>query len=177
MIFDIIIIAIVIFAMYLGYKGGTSVELYRLGRVFLGMTLAGAYGTSFGWKLTHMGILAANSKAILTLVGFLLLFVLYWIITIILETLFLKFELHNSKLNNYLGMIANGIQALLIVTFISFISTQLTFTKNAYKAYLRDHSFSYIHMDRISRKVITANVVDEITSGGPGKIMAEEATK
>ena len=177
MIFDIIVIFIVIFAMYLGYRGGTSIELYRLGRVFLGMTIAGSYGTSFGWKLTHMGILAANSKAILTLVGFLLLFVIYWVMTIILETLFVKLELHNTKLNNYLGMIANGIQALLIVTFVSFISTQMTFSKDGYKAYLRDNSFSYIHMDRISRKVITADVVDEITSGGPGTIMAEEATK
>lgn len=177
MVFDLFVLLITIGAMYLGYKGGTSEELYRLGRVFLGMTIAGSYGTSFGWKLTSMGLLAANTKAIVTLVGFLLIFIIYWVITLAIQALFNNLDLKKSKLNKYLGMLASGVQALLIIIFVSFISSQLTFSKDNYKAYLRDSSFSYIYMDRICRKVITADIVDDITGAGTGKKIASEIIK
>ncbi len=177
MFFDLIVLLLIAGAMYLGYRNGTHPELYRLGRTFLGMTLAGMFGTSMGWKLTSIGLLAANTKAIVTLVGFLTVFMLFWVVTIIVQKVFVRYEVHNHKLNNYMGMIANGIIALLVITFVSFISTQLSFTKDGYKAYLRDHSFSYIHMDRLCRKAITAEVVEEITGDSTGKMVVDKITK
>lgn len=177
MFFDLIVLILVGTAMYFGLKNGTHPELYRIGRVFLGMTIASVFGTSMGWKLTSWGILAANSKAIVSLVGFLLLFMLYWGLTILLVKWLSRYALHEHKMNNYLGLVSNGIIALLFITFVSFISTQLTFTKDGYKAYLRDKSFSYIHMDRLCRKAITADVVDEITGGGAGQIVVDNLKK
>ena len=177
MFFDLLVLILLGGAMYLGYRNGTHVELYRIGRVFVGMTLASVYGTSMGWKLTAWGILSANTKAIVSLVGFLFLFLLYWIISIIIVKLIAKFNLVEHKMNNYLGLVANGVIALLVIIFVSFISTQLSFSKDGYKAYLRDSSFSYIYMDRLCRKAITTDVVDEITGAGAGKIVIDNVAK
>ena len=177
MIFDLIVILLIAGAMYLGYKNGTHAEIYRLGRAFLGMTLAGSMGLSMGWKLTHIGLLAANTKAIVALVGFIFVFVIYWLITIVIYKVVAHLALADRKINNYIGTVANGAIALLVIIFVSFISTQLSFSKDGYKAYLRDSSFSYIYMDRLCRKVITADVVDEITGSGAGKLAIDEMAK
>lgn len=177
MFFDLLVILLIGGAMYLGYKHGTHPELYRLGRVFLGMTIASVYGASMGWKLTSWGIIAANNTAILGLIGFLVLFVTYWAFTIALIKLVQKYALKERKFNNYLGLISNGIISLLVITFISFFSTQLSFSKDGYKAYLRDSSFTYIYMDRVCRKAITADVVDEITGGGAGRKVMDNISK
>ena len=177
MIFDLIVIVLLGGSMYLGLKNGTHPELYRIGRVFVGMTLASVLGTSFGWKLTSWGILAANNKAIVSLIGFLVLFSLYWAITLLLIKLLSKYALQEHKMNNYLGLVSNGVIALLVVTFVSFFTTQLAFAKDGYKAYLRDKSFSYIYMDRLCRKAITTDVVDEITGGGAGQIVVDNLKK
>jgi len=177
MFFDLIVIILVAGAMYLGYKNGTHAELYRIGRVFLGMTLAGMYGTTMGWKLTSIGFLAANTKAIVTLVGFIFIFIIYWAISIAVVKIATRLALQDHKLNNYLGLVANGVIALLVIVFVSFISTQLSFSKDGYKSYLRDSSFSYIHMDRLCRKVITADVVGEITGDGAGKMVIDKIAK
>lgn len=177
MFFDLIVIVLISGAMYLGYKNGTHAELYRIGRVFLGMTLAGMYGTSMGWKLTSIGFLAANTKAIVTLVGFIFVFVIYWVLSIVAYKAVAKFALHEKKINNYIGTLANGVIALIVIIFVSFISTQLSFSKDGYKAYLRDSSFSYIYMDRVCRKVITEDVVGEITGDGAGKMVMDKIAK
>ena len=177
MFFDLIIIIFVIGAMYLGYKHGTHIELYRIGRVFLGMTLAGMYGMSIGWQLTSMGIVAANNKAILNLIGFFVVFTIYWIVSLVIVKLFIKLDLKNHKINNYLGVVANGTIAILFIMFTSFFTTQLSFAKDGYKAYLRDKSFSYIHMDRTCRKMITENVVKNITGDSTSQIMIGNITK
>ena len=162
MIFDLIIIALVAAAIYFGYRYGTSLELYRLVKTFVILTLASAYSGSFGSILTKMGILKANDWAVLSLTGFLVLFLILWGIIYLIEKMFLAKDLHRSKLNHYLGMLLGGVQALILVTFLSFMSTQLSFVKEGYKSYLISKSFIYIHMDRLCRKIVTANFVDSI---------------
>lgn len=177
MFFDFIVLIVVIGAGYVGFIKGTHVEIYRLGRVFLGMTLAGLFGSSLGWKLTSMGILSANNSAILSLIGFFLVFLMYWLVSIAVLRVIVSLNLSDKKINKYLGTITNSVLALIFITFASFMSTQLTFAKDGYKAYLRDRSFSYIHMDRLCRKVITADVVNEITGEGAGKIIMKNISK
>jgi len=177
MFFDFIVIIFVLGSMYLGYKYGTHIELYRIGRVFLGMTLSGMYAMPMGWKLTYMGILSANNVAILKLMGFFAIFTVYWIITIIIVKLFVKFDIHKHKINHYIGIVVNGTLAILFVTFTSFFTTQLAFAKDGYKAYLRDKSFSYIYMDRACRKAITEKVVKEITGDTASQIIINNVAK
>jgi len=162
MIFDLIVIVFIIAAIYLGYRLGTSLELYRLVKTFIILTVASAYSGNFGSILTKMGILKANDWAVLSLTGFLVLFLILWGIIYLIEKIFLAKDLHRSRLNRYLGMLLGGIQALILVTFISFMSTQLSFVKEGYKSYLVSHSTLYIHMDRLCRKIVTANFVDSI---------------
>ncbi len=177
MFFDFLVIVFVLGSMYLGYKYGTHIELYRIGRVFLGMTLSGMYGLPMGWKLTSMGILSANNVAILKLMGFFAIFTIYWIATIVIVKVFIKFDIHRHKINHYIGMVANGTLAVLFVTFTSFFTTQLAFAKDGYKAYLRDKSFSYIHMDRICRKAINAKLVNQITGDSASQIIIKNASE
>ena len=173
MIFDIIVIGIVLGAIYLGYRWGTSLELYRLVKTFVILTLASAYGSSFGVKITKLGILKANDWAVLSLTGFLVLFLIFWGIIYLMEKFFLAKDLHKSKLNRYLGMVLGAVQALIVVTFISFMSTQLSFVKKGYKSYLIAHSSLYIHMDRVCRKIVTANFVNSILHND-GKASTED---
>jgi len=177
MIFDLIIILFVALAMFLGFRYGTHIELYRVGRVFLGMTLSGLYGMSTGWKLTTMGIVSANNKAILHLIGFFVVFTLFWIVSLVVIKIFIKFKLHKHKINRYLGLMANGTIAILFVTFSAFFSTQLAFLKDGYKSYLVNKSFSYIYMDRACRKMITAKVVNNITGDSTSQIMIDNIRK
>lgn len=177
MIFDLLVLVMLFLAGFIGYKKGTHVEIYRIGRVFLGMTLSGVFGSSLGWKLTSMGILAANNSAIVALVGFLLVFMIYWSISIVVIKIIQAQDMSDKKINNYLGTVTNVVLTLIIITFSSFISTQLGFSKDGYKAYLRDKSFTYIYMDRICRKVITPDVVQEITGDGAGKMVLDKISK
>ncbi len=162
MFFDIVVLLILAAAAFIGYRYGTSKELYRLAKIFVGLTLAGTYSANLGSFLTSIGLLKANDWAVLSLSGFLLAFVIFWVIAYFIEKLFVRMELHKSLVNRYLGMLSNTIQALLFITFFAFMSTQLSFVKDGYKAYLVENSFSYIYMDRVCRKVVTANFVDSL---------------
>ena len=164
MIFDLFIIALIAGAGYLGYKYGTPKELYRLIKIFVVLSAAGAYGDSFGRWLTHIGLLRANDWAVLSLTGFLLVFAIVWGIIRAIETLSISQNLKESKTNSYFGIIANIIIAVFITTFASFMSTQLSFTNKSYKQYLVNNSFIYIHMDRACRKVLTAEFVNDMIS-------------
>ena len=177
MIFDIVILILLGFAVYAGYKYGTSKELYRLAKIFIGISLASSYGADFGQLLTKIGLLKANDWAVLTLTGFLLLFVLYWFIVYLLEKFFNHLKFEKSRLNRYLGMLSNFIQALLLLTFFSFMSTQLSFVKEGYKSYLVKNSFIYIHMDRLCRKIVTKQFVAALMDEKSGMSTKEALIK
>lgn len=175
MIFDIVIVILLIGAIYLGYRYGTSVELLRLAKVFIGISLSSTYGSDFGVFLTKLGILKANDWAVLTLTGFLFFFAIYWTAANLLEVLIVKMNLEKSAINRYFGAFSNAIQATLMLTFISFMSTQLTFVKDGYKHYLVEHSYLYIKMDRVCRKVVTGEFVaalqDDITGTSAKEVL------
>lgn len=162
MIFDSTIILLFLAAIYLGYKYGTSIELLHLAKIFIGISLANAYSSDLGIFLTKLGWLKANDWAVLTLTGFLLFFALYWVLVSFLEKIFTRMNLKNSKANKILGALANAIQAILMLTFLSFMSTQLTFVKDGYKSYLVENSMLYLKMDRICRKIVTGEFVDAL---------------
>lgn len=164
MLFDFIVIFVLLISIYLGYRFGSSIELYRLAKIFIGLSLASTYSGDFGRTLTEMGLLKANDWAVLTLTGFLALFMIYWLLAYLVERLFLAQNLHKSKLNAYLGMILSGFQGFLVITFVSFMSTQLSFVGKEYKTKLIEDSFFYIHMDRFCREMVTAKAVDDFIS-------------
>ena len=174
MIFDLIVLLLLALALYAGYKYGTSKELYRLAKIFIGISLASSYGAHFGQLLTQIGLLRANDWAVLTLTGFLLLFLLYWLLLYLIERFFNHLRFEKSRLNRYLGMLSNFIQALLLITFFSFMSTQLSFVKKGYKSYLVEKSILYIHMDRVCRKIVTKQFVAALMNEKSG-ITAKEA--
>ncbi len=171
MIFDAFIVLAFIALIVLGYKYGTSKEMLDLAKVFLPISIASAYSDHFGLYLTQVGLLRANDWAVLTLTGFLILFLTMWFSIRLLEKIAVHYNVHGRWLENnrfttmtnrVFCAIANGVQALFLLTFFSFLSTQVTFVPKNYKSYLMAHSLMYPAIDRICRKTVNGQFVDSL---------------
>ena len=159
MIFDAFIVLAFIALIVLGYKYGTSKEMLDLAKVFLPISIASAYSDHFGLYLTQMGLLRANDWAVLTFS------------IRLLEKIAVHYNVHGRWLENnrfttmtnrVFCAIANGVQALFLLTFFSFLSTQVTFVPKNYKSYLMAHSLMYPAIDRICRKTVNGQFVDSL---------------
>lgn len=186
MIFDLFIILLFIGLVVVGYKFGTSAELLSLAKVFVPISVASAYSGDFGMYLTRIGLLRANDWAVLIFTGFLLLFLMFWIVIRIGEHYFNRYELHsrwftNNRFTSFADRVfcalINAVQALFLLTFFSFLSTQVNFTSSNYKPYLMQHSLLYPSMDRVCRKIVTGQFVDDIMGDPTGTTTFEVLLK
>lgn len=163
--FDIFLIIIVVYSFYYGYKNGISEKLYELTKVFLGFTIAGSYAYTTGFYLTKVKILSPDNPAIMKLIGFLILFLIYWGLIFFLE--YVK-EYHFRKSfkngNMILGAITNTLQVFLAFTLSAFLLTQLSFGKKNIKPFLKK-SYSYPKIERVYKRVLTKNFVNNIIKG------------
>ncbi len=186
MIFDIVILLLFCLLVVVDYKYGTSTELLRFAKVFVPISIASAFSGHFGLFLTEVGILRANDWAVLTFTGFLILFLLFWTLIRISEHYFKQFDLHSrwfsknhltSMADRIFCSIANRFQAVLLLTFFSFLSTQISFSPENYKPYLMRHSLLYPSTDRVCRKTVTAQFVNSIVNDPTGTTTFEVLVK
>ena len=186
MIFDAAIILLFGALIIVGYKYGTSKELLGLAKVFIPISIASAFSGHFGMYLTKIGLLRANDWAVLTFTGFLILFLLFWILIRVGEHYFEHYDLHTRWFsNNRLTSLAdrmfcasiNGFQAVFLLTFFSFLSTQISFAPQSYKPYLMRHSLLYPSMDRVCRKIVTGQFVNSIINDPTGTTTFEVLVK
>ncbi|KIM11067.1 MAG: hypothetical protein KU37_08155 [Sulfuricurvum sp. PC08-66] len=177
MVFDILIVLALALALYSGYRWGTSKELLQLFKIFAIVTISAMYAVDAGQMMTHIGLLRANDWAVLTLSGFLLIFGLLWTsVTLFTGT---KTALRWSQSTPYrlFGAFANGGLALFLLTFLSFMSTQLSFVSLSYKPYLIKHSMLYPTMDRTCRTVVTRSFVDSLIHDPTGSSVRQQFIK
>lgn len=186
MVFDIIILLLFFSLIVLGYKYGTSKELLGLAKIFIPISIASAFSGHFGMFLTQIGLLRANDWAVLTFTGFLILFLIFWALVRIGEHYFERYDLHsrwftNNRFTSVTDRIfcsaANGFQAIFLLTFFSFLSTQISFAPQSYKPYLMRYSLLYPSMDRVCRKVVTGNFVSSIINDPTGTTTFEVLVK
>lgn len=177
MIFDIIILLLFCALVVVGFKYGTSKELFNLAKIFVPISIASAYSGHFGVYLTEIGFLRANDWAVLKFTGFLILFLLLWALIRTGEHYFKYYELHSRWFDNnrFTSMadrifcaFINGFQAVFLLTFFSFLSTQVSLSPQSYKPYLMRHSLLYPSMDRVCRKVVTGQFVNKIMNEHTG---------
>ena len=186
MIFDFVILLMFCALVVLGYKYGTSKELLGLAKVFVPISIASAFSGHFGLFLTEIGLLRANDWAVLTFTGFLILFLLFWTLIRIGEHYFERYDLHSrwfsenrltSIADRVFCSVANGFQAIFLLTFFSFLSTQISFAPQNYKPYLMRDSLLYPSMDRVCRKIVTGQFVNSIVNDPTGTTTFEVLVK
>lgn len=177
MLFDLLLLFTTTLAAYLGFKWGTHIEIYRLARAFTAMTVATSLAAEVGWGLTRQGILAANNQAMVLLIGFVIVFILFWCFTLLMEALFRSVQIHKYQINHYIGAVANALITLVLVSILAFFSTQLQAARGAYKAYLREQSLSYLYIDRACRALLTEQLVDEIIGHSAARDAVENILK
>jgi len=164
-IFDILLIALVGYSFYYGFKHGISKPLYELTIIFIGFTLAGKYAYSMGVFLTKHKILMADNIALLTLIGFLILFLLYWLAVYLLEKIKKVFLENGFKTTSMIiGGSVNAIQVLIVSTLLIFLFNQFTIGKKGLRVSLLK-SYSYPKVERVYKNVFTKTFVDNIIKG------------
>jgi len=163
--FDILLAIVIIYSFYYGLKHGISETLYDLTKVFLGFTFAGAYAYKTGLFLTKVKILAPDNYAIMKLIGFLLLFALYWGVVTLLEYI-KKTQFKDSmfKTNNAFGGTINALQVFLFSTVALFLLMQFSIAKTSVRPYILK-SYSYPKIEKAYKAVLSKTFVDNFISG------------
>ncbi len=163
--FDILLIITIIYSFYYGFKHGISKPLYEITIIFIGFSLAGNYGYDLGVVLTKYKILMPDSIALMKLIGFLLLFLLYWGVVYLFEKYKSKFIKKGfKKLNKTIGGTVNALQFFIITTLAIFFINQLTVGK----LFVRKHllaSYSYPKIEKTYKNIFTGRFVDDIIQG------------
>ena len=153
----------------MGYRHGPSRQLYDLAKIFLGFTLASKYAGSFGIFLTRSGVIYPDTWAVLLLIGFLLLFILYWGVVLGVEWGYAHYLEQKAQAFKALsGGVITFAEALLLLTFGLFILSQFKPVKNNFYHYMNQRSMIYPSMDRFCRKVVTVGFVNSLTSNNSG---------
>lgn len=160
------IIGSIIYFSYLGYKFGLSKQLYEVIKVFVGIAFADSFGASFSIFLVKHHILIPENLASLKLIGFLLLFSIYFITVIAIEKLYGAYIKNRFKIiNKIFGMLTNGLWVLFVWTFGLFIASQFRIGNIQIKNYLQKNSIVYPYMHKFCKRVITNNFVKKLSSG------------
>ncbi len=164
-LFDIVLIAGMAGGFYYGYKKGITKNVYELFKIFLTVSLSEAYSVKLGVYLTKSHLLMADSFAILKLIGFLILFVLFWFCWYLLEIYFSKnFEGSRNFASTLGGAFVTSFLALVFITLLSFFLTQFSFFKQNLKPVLMD-GYVYPKVNRYYLKVLNNSFVDNVISG------------
>jgi len=161
-----LVIGSIIYFSYLGYKFGLSEQLYEVIKVFTGIAFADKFGVNFSMFLIKHHILLPENFASLKLIGFLLLFSLYFITIIGIEKLYGMYIKNRFKIvNRIFGSVTNGLWVLFIWTFGLFIVSQFRVGNIQIKNYLHKSSIVYPYMHKFCKRVVTNNFVKKLTSG------------
>jgi hypothetical protein len=134
--------------------------------VFVGIAFSDSYGSKFSIFLTKHHILIPENSASMKLIGFLLLFSLYFITVLVVEKLYGMYIKNRFKIiNKIFGMLTNGLWVLFIWTFGLFIVSQFKVGNIQIKSYLKEHSIIYPYMHKFCKRVVTNSFVKKLTSG------------
>jgi len=160
-----LIIGSIVYFSYIGYKFGLSKQLYEVIKVFVGIAFANNFGLKFSMFLTKQHILMPENFANMKLIGFLLLFVIYFIAIMSIERLYGIYIKNRFKVvNRVFGSVINGLWVLFIWTFGLFILSQFRIGDIQIKSYLHKSSTIYPYMHRFCKKVVTNSFVKKLTS-------------
>jgi len=140
--------------------------LYEVIKVFAGIAFADNFGAKFSMFLIKHHILMPENFASLKLIGFLLLFAIYFITVMSIEKIYGIYIKNRFKIvNRIFGSVTNGLWVLFIWTFGLFIVSQFRVGNIQIKNYLYKNSIVYPYMHKFCKRVVTNNFVKKLTSG------------
>ncbi len=169
MILDFLILLLLGYAAYYGYKNGMSGQLYELIRLFVGFTVASKYAGSFGVWMVHKKILYPDNWAVLLLIGFMILFILYWLGMMLLEKLYQEFlEETTKRFQRVLAATVTFVEAVFLVSFSLYLLSQVKFIKNNGYTYMHQSSYLYPPAEHFYQKIITVDFVNSLVSNTSG---------
>ena len=135
-------------------------------KVFIGIAFADNFSVDFSMFLIKHHTLMPENFASMKLIGFLLLFAIYFIVVMSIEKLY-GFYIKNrfKTVNRVFGSLTNGLWVLFVWTFGLFILSQFRVGSIQIKSYLYKSSIVYPYMHKFCKRVVTNNFVKKLTSG------------
>jgi len=159
-LYDLLVVAAFAFAIWRGYRGGMDPRLYAMAKIFIIVSVSGAYAISAGVWLTRKGILSVETMGMLMLIGFVSLLILCFAGAFLLEWGSKKWlgSLSQSS-GRILGAVVNGLQVLLLVLFGTFFLMQFTLFQKGLSKPLAQ-SLSYPPTSHFFRKMVSRSFVE-----------------
>jgi len=111
---DVIILVIIIFLAYLGYRRGFLVSIFSLISILIGIVLATKFHSGFALVL---GKLIKDTR-VLNLVSFVLIFLVIYFAGIFIANKLSKISNFTKSFDKILGVILGGIKGLLVASLI-----------------------------------------------------------
>lgn len=111
---DVIILVIIIFLAYLGYRRGFLVSIFSLISILIGIVLATKFHAGFALVL---GKLIKDTR-VLNLVSFILILLLIYFAGIFIANKLSKISNFTKSFDKILGVILGGIKGLLVASLI-----------------------------------------------------------
>lgn len=168
-IYDLLCLAVVGLALIVGFKRSLDRQILYILRLFLTFLFAGRYCVQFSVMLSEAGILKADNYAMFLLVGFMLTFLILWIVFGWLEKKLILPLIRDQKTNRTLGAAVYGFEVFVFGIFLSVVVMQIGWPKalmgpslQASWTYPRAHSFM---MRTLNVKQVGELIQGNITGG------------
>ena len=113
-IFDFILLGVILRGAYFGYKNDNLSKIYEIVKLIAGVAIASKYGLVLSMWLTKVNILKAETFGVLILIGFVLVFAIYFLVVFILELAYKEFlESYLRHQSKYVAGVFSAIELLI----------------------------------------------------------------
>ncbi len=172
-IFDFILILVVVYGAYYGYKHGNLSKIYEIVKLIAGVAISSKYGLTLGMWLTKVHILKAETFGVLILIGFVLVFGLYFIAMFILELAYKEFlESYLRHQSKYIAAIFSGLEFFIMFTLSLFILLQFYWPRTYIKPILFK-SFTYKPIHKFYKGFLSNELINNTLYEGTGSGIKE----
>lgn len=172
-VFDFILVLITLGGGYYGYKKGNLSKIYEIVKIIIGIAVSSKYGLTFSVWLTKIHILKAETFGALILLGFILVFIVYWIAVFIFELAYKEFlERYLRAQSKYIAFIFSAAEFFIIFTLSLFIILQFYWPRNYIKPKLFK-SFTYKPIHNFYKGFLTNDLINNTFYEGSGASVKE----
>ena len=180
-IFDLILLLIITYGAYYGYKHGNLSKIYEIVKLIAGVAIASKYGLTLAMWLTKQHILKAETFGVLILIGFVLVIIMYFLVMFILELAYKEFlESYLRHQSKYVASIFSAVEFSIMFTLSIFIVLQFYWPREHVKPLLFK-SFTYKPIHKFYKSFLSNDLINntlyEGTGAGVKETIINTATK
>lgn len=172
-IFDIVLFLVIAGGAYYGYKNGNLSKIYEIVKLIAGVAVSSKYGLTFGIWLTKAHILKAETLGVLIMIGFIMVFGLFWVGVFVLELAYKEFlESYLRKQSNYITALFSSIEFFIIFTMSIFVLLQFYWPR-VYMKPLLFKSYTYKPIHNFYKSFLNDKFINNILYEGGGAGLKE----